>query len=215
MLNIVIADDHALVRKGLRDIIEPQPDMCVIADAADGAEAFMKLEQYPTDIVLLDLSMPPGESGLVTTKRILEKYPKTKVIILTMHETRDYISQAFELGVRGYLLKSSANEEVLRAIHEVAEGARYLDPKLVGLFELKDDDKKGQPITSKYDLLSKREQEILPFVALGYGNKEIAERLFVSVKTVEAHKSHLMKKLGLNSRVELIRFAIKNHLIDV
>lgn len=215
MLNIVIADDHALVRKGLRDIIEPQPDLHVSADAADGAEAFMKLEQCPADIVLLDLSMPPGESGLITAKRILEKFPETRIIILTMHETKDYISQAFALGVSGYLLKSSANEEVLRAIHEVADGRQYLDSKLAGLFDLHANNEKGQPITSKYDSLSKREQEILPFVALGYGNKEIAEKLFVSVKTVEAHKSHLMKKLGLSSRVELIRFAIKNHLIDV
>lgn len=215
MLNIIIADDHALVRKGLRDIIEPQADLHVISDAADGSEAFMKLEQHPVDIVLLDLSMPPGESGLITAKRILEKYANIQVIILTMHETKDYIVRAFELGVSGYLLKSSANEEVLRAIREVASGSRYLDPKLTGVFNLRGKNEQGHPITSKYDLLSKREQEILPFVALGYGNKEISEKLFVSVKTVEAHKSHLMKKLGLSSRVELVRFAIKNHLIDV
>ncbi|MBM7689239.1 DNA-binding response regulator [Enterococcus ureilyticus] len=215
-MNIIIADDHAVVRSGLRLLLESQPDITVVGDAADGTEAFLLLEKYPVDVVLMDMRMPPGENGLQTTRRITEHFPQVKTIILSMHDEEEYIRTALKYGAMGYILKSSQDIVLLKAIQQVAAGNIVIDP-LFGSYEqnywLKKVDKEEKD--EKYKRLSKREREVLPLVSLGYSNKEIAERLFISVKTVEVHKSHVMKKLEVETFSELLQYSMKHQLIDL
>lgn len=210
----MIADDHAVVRSGLKYILEAQPDFEVTADAADGTEAFMLLEHQPVDVVLMDLRMPPGENGLQTTKRILANFPQMKVIILSMHEEEAYVHQAFANGASGYILKSSPDKVLIQAIREVGCGKKVLDPFFKGM-DIQMTKEKNVDVTSSYNKLSKREREVLPLIALGYSNKQIAERLFLSVKTVEVHKAHIMKKLEVKNFPELLQYCVKHHLIDL
>ena len=215
-MNIIIADDHAVVRSGLRLLLESQKDWTVVGDAADGTEAFMLLEKHPVDVVLMDMRMPPGENGLQTTRRMKERYPKIKTIILSMHDEEEYVRTALEYGARGYILKSSPDTVLLEAIEQVAAGAIVIDPFFGGYCEEKwSNQHTNIAKDNKYERLSKREREVLPLVALGYSNKEIAERLFISVKTVEVHKSHLMKKLEFETFTELLQYSIKHQLIDL
>lgn len=215
-MNIIIADDHAVVRSGLRLLLESQKGITVVGDAADGTEAFLLLEKYPVDVVLMDMRMPPGENGLQTTRRIKEHFADVKTIILSMHDEEEYVRTALEYGAKGYILKSSQDIVLLEAIKQVAAGNIAIDP-LFGPhnkdYWLKKVDKEEKD--EKYKRLSKREREVLPLVSLGYSNKEIAERLFISVKTVEVHKSHVMKKLEFETFSELLQYSMKHQLIDL
>lgn len=215
-MNIVIADDHAVVRSGLRLLLEGQKDISVVGDAADGTEAFLLLEKYSVDVVLMDMRMPPGENGLQTTRRIKEHFPDVKTIILSMHDEDDYVRTALEYGAKGYILKSSQDTVLLEAIKQVSAGRIVIDP-LFGDYDKERWQKKSDTAEKdeKYERLSKREREVLPLVALGYSNKEIAERLFISVKTVEVHKSHVMKKLEFETFSELLQYSMKQQLIDL
>ncbi|MBL1228848.1 response regulator transcription factor [Enterococcus sp. BWB1-3] len=214
-MNIIIADDHAVVRSGLRLLLESDPEIQVVGDAADGTETFLLLDQHPVDIVLMDVRMPPGENGLQTTQRISERFPKIKVVILSMHDEEEYLRKALEYGAWGYILKSSSDEALLAALRKVMTGEHVIDP----IFNIADPQKwLSEPAKEQeqlYERLSKREREVLPLVSLGYSNKEIAERLFISVKTVEVHKSNLMKKLKVETFSELLQYSIKHQLIDL
>src|SRR5690625_219741 len=203
-MKIIIADDHAVVRSGFKHLLNFQEDMEVIATAADGREAYELVTEHKPDIVLLDLSMPPGESGLITTGRIKEDFPETKVIILTMHAEEEYLYNVLKSGASGYVLKKAPDEELLTAIRTVHAGGTYIDPSMAT--SLVKDYVKNSTIQSEdpYQTLSPRELEVLPLAAKGYTNKEIAEMLYISVKTVEAHKSNIMSKLDLSGRPELI-----------
>lgn len=209
-MKILIADDHAMIRHALSLLIDTQPDMEVVADAADGNEVFLKVESGGIDRVLMDISMPPGENGLRTAKRIKEAFPSVKVLMLTMHDEESYLRQALEAGVEGYILKSAHDETLIAGIRRVYQGERfyhgYTDQQLNEM-ELAQED----PL---YARLSKREKEILPLIALGYNNKDIAERLFLSVKTVEVHKANIRKKLELENYASLLQYSLKHHLID-
>ncbi|EOH96968.1 hypothetical protein UAY_02700 [Enterococcus moraviensis ATCC BAA-383] len=215
-MNIIIADDHAVVRSGLRLLLESQKDITVVGDAADGTEAFLLLEKYPVDIVLMDMRMPPGENGLQTTRRIKEHFPEIKTIILSMHDEEEYVRTAIEYGAKGYILKSSQDTVLLEAIQQVSNGNIVIDP-LFGEYDKESwrNNVGTAEKDTKYERLSKREREVLPLVALGYSNKEIAERLFISVKTVEVHKSHVMKKLEFATFSELLQYSMKHQLIDL
>lgn len=209
-MNLLIADDHAMIRNALSFLLNMQPDMTVIDDAASGNEVFMKIEQLPVDIVLMDISMPPGENGLQTTKRIKEAYPHIKVIILTMHDEEVFVRGAIESKADGYILKNATDEHLVKCIKAVYGGERYYDgysEKMLESFILEDED----PL---YATLSKREKEILPLIALGHSNKDIAEQLFISVKTVEAHKANIKRKLKLANHADLLQYSLKHHLID-
>ncbi|MDN5990084.1 MAG: response regulator transcription factor [Lactiplantibacillus plantarum] len=197
MYHVLIADDHAVVRSGLAYLINQQPNFEVIDEAADGTSTYLRVEQGDVDILVMDLSMPPGESGLITTQRIHEHFPDVRILILSMHEEQEYINKALHNGAMSYIMKSSSDDELLKALKTVANGEEYVDTNLTG-----------------YNGLSKREREVFPLVALGYSNKEIAAKLFISTKTVEAHKANIMRKLALNNRADLIRYAIHHHLID-
>ncbi|RIM12102.1 DNA-binding response regulator [Staphylococcus chromogenes] len=215
-MKIVIADDHAVVRTGFSMILNFQEDMEVVGTAADGVEAYQMVMKYEPDVLIMDLSMPPGESGLIATSKILDSFPKTKILILTMYDDEEYLFHVLRSGARGYILKNAPDEQLLLAIRTVYKGETFIDPKmttsLVKEFVQSSDD--ASYSNDPFKNLSKRELEILPLIAKGYGNKDIAEKLFVSVKTVEAHKTRIMDKLNLKSKPELVEYALKKKLLD-
>lgn len=209
-MKIIIADDHALVRNALTFMLNAQPDMDVVGDAADGNEVFMKLENTQADLVLMDISMPPGENGLLTTRRIKETHPEIKVIVLTMHDEESYVREALNAGADGFILKSTTDDILLDGIRQVYANQRYYS----GYTNDRLDEMDTFEGDSLYASLSKREKEVLPLVALGYNNRNIAEKLFISVKTVEVHKANIRKKLEVDSYADLLRYSMKNHLVD-
>lgn len=217
-MKIVIADDHAVVRTGFSMILNYQEDMEVVATAADGVEAYQKVLEYKPDVLILDLSMPPGESGLVATSKISESFPETKILILTMYDDEEYLFHVLKSGAKGYILKNAPDEQLILAVRTVYKGETYVDMKmttsLVNEFINQSHQEEVSYSSDPFKILSKRELEILPLIAKGYGNKDIAEKLFVSVKTVETHKTHIMNKLNLKSKPELVEYALKKKLLE-
>ncbi|MEO3944694.1 response regulator transcription factor [Gorillibacterium sp. CAU 1737] len=214
-MKLVVADDHAVVRSGFSMILNFQPDMEVVGTAADGQEAYEAVARHQPDVLIMDLSMPPGEGGLEATKKIKADFPDTKILILTMYDDEEYLFHVLKNGASGYVLKSTPEEELLFAIRTVHAGDTYIHPKMAK--SLVREWMKGDPEEPEQDpleLLSKRELEVLPLIAKGYGNKEIAEQLFISVKTVEAHKAKIMEKLNIKSRSELVTYVMKRKLFD-
>ncbi|TXL57838.1 response regulator transcription factor [Cerasibacillus terrae] len=214
-MKIIIADDHAVVRSGFMHILNFQEDMEVVATAADGLEAYDLVAKHRPDIVLMDLSMPPGESGMIATSKIKEDFPETKVIILTMYDDEEYLFHVLKQGASGYVLKKSPEEELFHAIRTVYEGGTYIHPEMATSL-VKEFLEPGAEVveTDPFELLTNRELEVLPLVAKGYGNKEIAEMLHISVKTVEAHKARLMDKLNLKNKPQLVEYALKHKLLN-
>lgn len=216
-MKIVIADDHAVVRTGFSMILNFQDDMEVVDTAADGVEAYQKVMEHKPDVLIMDLSMPPGESGLIATSKIADSFPETKILILTMYDDEEYLFHVLRNGAKGYILKNAPDEQLILAVRTVYQGEMYADMKLTTSLvnEFVNQPQYDTGTTNDpFKILSKRELEILPLIAKGYGNKEIAEKLFVSVKTVEAHKTHIMSKLGLKSKPELVEYALKKKLLD-
>lgn len=215
-MRIVIADDHAVVRMGFSMILNFQEDMEVVGTAADGVEAYQKVMEHAPDVLIMDLSMPPGESGLIATSKILDSFPNTKILILTMYDDEEYLFHVLRSGASGYILKNAPDEQLLLAIRTVYQGETYIDPKMTTSLvkEFVHSSNDGEYSNDPFKVLSKRELEILPLIAKGYGNKDIAEKLFVSVKTVEAHKTRIMDKLNLKSKPELVEYALKKKLLD-
>lgn len=217
MLRIVIADDHAVVRTGFSMILNFQEDMEVVDTAAEGVEAYQKVMQHRPDVLIMDLSMPPGESGLIATSKIMESFPETKILILTMYDDDEYLFHVLRNGAKGYILKNAPDEQLISAVRTVYRGDTYIDPKmttsLINEF-VNNSDQDGKNTNDPFRILYKRELEVLPLIAKGYGNKDIAEKLFISVKTVEAHKTHIMQKLELKSKPELVEYALKKKLLD-
>ncbi|HHY74371.1 MAG TPA: response regulator transcription factor [Bacillus bacterium] len=214
-IRIIITDDHAIVRTGIEMMVNLQEDMEVIDTACDGSEAFQKAIQLKPDIVIMDLNMAPGENGLIATKKLKEANPDIKVLILTMHDDREYIFRVLQAGASGYILKSAEDMDLINAIRTVQRGEAYLYPKAQKL--LIEDYMERIANEGEDDIfqqLSIREQEVLEYIAKGYTNKEIADMLYLSVKTIESHKSKIMEKLQLRTRPELVRYALKQGLLD-
>jgi len=206
-LRILVADDHAIVRQGLKLLIDSQDDMHVVAEAPDGSTAVELTGTARPDIVVIDISMP-GMSGLVATRMLKRHYPELKIVALTRHEDQTYLEELLRAGASAYVLKQSPPADFLRAIRAVAAGGLYLDAAMTtrvadGLFAggARLDSPPGATLTE-------REAEVLRLVAVGHGNIEIADRLDISVKTVELHKSNAMRKLGLKGRVDVIRYGV-------
>jgi two-component system response regulator NreC len=214
-IQVLIADDHAIVRSGLTMLINAQADMEVIGTAADGREAYELAVQKQPHVVLMDLSMPPGENGLSATQRLKEAAPEINILILTMHDDEEYLFRVLQAGASGYVLKSAPDLDLLTAIRTVHGGAAYLHPSATKslIQEFLTRVQKGEDVET-YHVLTDREQEILTLIAKGYSNKEIAERLVLSVKTVETHKAKIMEKLQLKTRPELVRYALKKGYLD-
>ncbi len=216
MLNVLIADDHAVVRQGLSYLVNKQPNFQVTDEEANGTDTYLRVEQGNIDILIMDLSMPPGESGLVTTQRIHDKFPEVRILILSMHEEPEYINKAIHNGAMSYVLKSSPDDELIKALKALAVKKTYIDSNItITKSDIQEIESDGTDVKlTGYNGLSKREREVFPLMALGYTNKEIAARLFISTKTVEAHKASIMHKLSLSSRPELVRYAVHHHLIE-
>jgi two-component system response regulator NreC len=214
-IRILIADDHAIVRSGLSMLINAQSDMEVVGTAADGREAYELAMQLKPDLVLMDLSMPPGENGLSATARLKEAAPEIEILILTMHDDEEYLFRVLQAGASGYILKNAPDVDLIAAIRTVYQGAAYLYPSATKTLiqEFLQRVQKGEDM-DHYRVLTEREQEILSLIAQGYSNKEIAEMLVISVKTVETHKAKIMEKLHLKTRPELVRYALKKGLLQ-
>ncbi|MFS1512816.1 response regulator [Chengkuizengella sp. SCS-71B] len=214
MTKILIVDDHAVVRTGLMMLLDANPHVEVIGEAAEGNEAIQKSLDLKPDVVLMDLSMPQGKDGLSATTELKKLMPETNILILTMHDDEEYLFRVIQAGASGYILKSAPHEELLNAIHCVASGSAYLYPSAIKTLmeEYLEKVKQGENFDT-FDLLSDREKEVLTWVAKGYANKDIGEQLNISVKTVETHKSKLMEKLNLRTRPELVKYALKKGLL--
>ncbi len=206
-LRIFLADDHAIIREGLKSLIEAQPDMIVVGETDNGRAAWREVKALHPDVVVMDISMPEL-NGAKATELLKRDCPETKVLALTVHNDQGYLHQLLKAGASGYVLKRAAPHELIRAIRAVAAGETYLDPTIVsdvvGSYVRKQSTREGQPQGE----LSEREAEVLRLIALGYSNKEIATRLDISVRTVETYKARLMEKLNFHSRAEIVRYAL-------
>jgi DNA-binding NarL/FixJ family response regulator len=210
VIRVLLADDHAVVRDGLRALVAAQPGLSVVGEASSGLEAWRRSCELEPDVTVLDLSMP-NVSGIEAAERIARDCPAVKVLALTMHEERGYVSRMFRAGVAGYALKRSAAAELVRAIRAVAAGEHYVDPSLAGELLSSRTNRTSGPdkaAEGRAATLTTRESEVLRFLALGYSNKDIAGSLAISVKTVETHRASGMARLGITSRAALVRFAI-------
>jgi len=206
-LRILLADDHVTVRHGLKLLIDGEPDMKVVAEAGDGQSAVQcTLEVHP-DVIVMDISMP-GMNGLVATRKLKQLQPNAVIVTLTRHADDAYLQELLRAGVSGYVLKQSAPAELLKAIRVTAAGGQYLDATLSSRVAARFLASSGQKGSKASGTLSDRETEVLRRIASGYSNKEIAARLSLSVKTVEAHKANAMRKLGLGSRIDVVKYAI-------
>ncbi len=214
VVKLLIVDDHAVVRSGLMMLLNGKNNIEVIGEASEGDEAIKKAKELNPDVVLMDLSMPHGKDGLTATQELHELMPDIAILILTMHDDEEYLFRAIQSGASGYILKNAPHEDLLGAIESVSTGNAYLTPSAtkVLMSGYLDRVKKGDNADT-FALLSEREKEVLEWIAKGYSNKEIGERLVISVKTVESHKSNLMEKLGLKSRPELVKYAMKKGLL--
>ncbi len=207
VIRVVLADDHVAVRQGLKFIVDAQPDMQVVAEANDGAEAVRQSRALEAHVVVMDISMP-GTNGLVATRILREQQPSTAVVILTRHGDDAYLQELLRAGAAGYVLKQSAAAELLQAIRAVASGGQYLDSSLTAKVTAGFVGRRNKGANRATVALSDRESEVLRLIASGYSNKEIAAQLDLSVKTVEVHKANAMRKLGMTGRIDIVKYAV-------
>jgi DNA-binding NarL/FixJ family response regulator len=207
-LRILLAEDHETIRDGLKLLLNSQSDMEVVGEADNGRAALHLAEQFLPDVVVMDISMPEL-NGLQATKKLKEKCPRVKVLILTRHAEPVYLQELLQAGASGYVLKQSKSEELIRAILAVAAGQTYLDPAITerAVTQLRESGHIARRVPTQANLTA-READVLRLIALGYINKEVAARLNLSIKTVEAHKSNAMNKMGMKSRVDIVRYAM-------
>lgn len=213
-LRILLGDDHAVLRAGLRVLLNLEEDIEVVGEAADGEEVVEMVEKILPDLVLLDLTMPKL-SGLECIERILEKHPTINILVLTMHDDDEYMKAVIRAGGKGYVLKKAADVELLSAIRTVSRGELYIYPPMAAALLYQMVGPQTPEIKEKKDKgLSEREREVLKYLALGHTNHDIAELLHISVKTVETYKTRVMEKLDLRKRAELVRYAMENGIIN-
>jgi DNA-binding NarL/FixJ family response regulator len=214
-IRVVIADDHALVRDGIKALLKLAEDIEVVGEATDGREAVQQCCRLKPDVVLMDIAMP-GLGGLEATLELKHEAPKTKVLVLTQYEDREYIRRFLKVGVAGYVLKSMLGSELASAVRSAAHGGLVLDPKVameaIHEYGSAENEAAGE---DPYETLTDREKQVLRLVALGSSNKEVAQTLGTSVKTAMSHRERVMEKLNLHSRTDLIKFAIKKGVIRV
>jgi len=204
-ISVLLVDDHSLVRRGFRRLLEDEPDMTVVGEAGDGAEAIRLAQQLKPTVVVMDCAMP-GTGGLIATRKILETMPDQAILMLSMHSEETLVRQALEAGARGYVLKNAVDLELPAAIRKVAEGQQVLDPQVARRASLKGERNGG---------LTPREMEILQLIVDGKSNKEIADQLSLSVNTVAVHRANIMDTLGIHKAAELVVYAIRNGLVNI
>jgi DNA-binding NarL/FixJ family response regulator len=213
-IRIILVDDHQIIRDGIKSLLSGFDDILVIAEAGSAEECLHKLRFQQADLALIDISLP-GISGIKLTEQLSVSYPSLKVLILSMHLNEAYINGAIKAGAWGYLAKNTTRDELISAIRIVANGNKYLGKEVSEVITTGYIKRLQVNDVSDNEPLSKRELEILKLTAEGLGNKEISDRLFISIRTVESHKNHIMQKLGLKSSVDLVRYAIKSGLINL
>jgi two-component system response regulator NreC len=209
-VRVLVVDDHAVVRAGLRLLIDREPSMVVVDEAADANEAIFRVMEHKPDVLLIDVTLP-GESGIHAIPKLLAASPDTKILVLSMHDDPRYVREAFAAGACAYVLKEAADAEVVAAIREVAAGGSYVNPVLGARMVAADAKEQAE---ARADPLSEREHEVLRLLALGHTNQEIAKSLYISVRTAETHRAHIMQKLGLTSRAELVRYALAKQILE-
>lgn len=209
MIRVVLVDDHAVVRSGLRLLLEAQDDLEVVGEAGNAKDAVFRARALKPDVMLLDVVMP-GESGIEVLPKLLKESPETKVLVLSMQDDPSYVREAFAAGANGYVLKEAADEEVVAAVREIAGGRRYVHPALGARMVAAEAEERA---AAEADPLSEREREVLRLLALGHTNQEIAQTLYISVRTAESHRAHIMQKLRLTTRAELVRYALSQGLL--
>jgi two-component system, NarL family, response regulator NreC len=209
LTRVVVVDDHAVVRAGLRRVLEAEPDIDVVGEAGTAGDAVLETRSAKPDVILLDVAMP-GESGIDVMPKLQKEAPEAKVLVLSMQDDPRYVREAFAAGASGYVLKEAADSEVVAAVREVAAGNRYLHPALGARLISAEEEARA---ATEADPLSEREHEVLRLLALGHTNQEIAKMLYISVRTAETHRSHIMQKLRLTTRAELVRYALANGLL--
>jgi len=213
-IRVLLADDHTILRAGLRMMIDAQPDIEVIGEASDGRQALIETQRLQPDVVLMDITMPEM-NGIEATRQIKRAGDTPRVLILTMHENAEYLFQVLRAGASGYILKEAASAELISAIRIVNSGRFYMSPSAQSMMvgDYLQRVRSGEERDS-YSALTEREREILKLVAEGHTNNQIAERLFISPKTVDTHRTHIMDKLNLHSRAELVKYAMRRGLLE-
>ena len=207
---ILIVDDHAVVRSGLRMLLDDQEDLEVVGEAGDMRGAVFEARSLKPDVILMDVVMP-GDDGIAATAAVLVEVPDAKVLVLSMQDDARYVHEAFAAGASGYVLKEAAHTELVGAVREVAGGGRYVHPELGARLVAAQAEDRAK---AEADPLSDREREVLRMLALGHTNQEIAKRLYLSVRTVETHRAHVMQKLRLGTRAELVHYALEQGLLE-
>ena len=213
-IRVVVADDHTIIRSGLRMLLEREAGFEVVGEASDGRQAVELAESLKPDVIMLDIGMP-NLNGIEATRQIVQKLPRTRVVVLSMHSDESYVLKALKSGARGYLLKDSAESDILNAIRAVSEGKAYFSPEISKM--LVEDyvrEIRTRGVEDSYELLTSREREILQLIAQGKSNKEVAARLNLSLYTVETHRRNLQDKLNLHSLAELILYAVRKRVIS-
>ena len=209
---ILIADDHAIVRSGLKKVLDARPDMEVVAEAEDGSEAVEKALREDVHLVILDVSMP-RKTGIQAAAELHKRKPELRVLMLSMHDSEQFLFQALKAGASGYVLKSGADTDIVEAVRAAMRGDSYLYPSAVTTL-VRDYVERGGRGEEQFDVLTPRELEVLKLIAEAYTSKEISKELWISIKTVERHRQNLLDKLGMSDRVELTRYAIRRGLIQ-
>jgi len=210
VIRVVVVDDHAVVRSGLRMLLDAEDDLEVVGEAGNAREAIFEVRAHKPDVVLLDVVMP-GESGIEALPKLLKEAPETKVLVLSMQDDPSYVREAFAAGASGYVLKEAADAEVVSAVREAAAGRQYVHPTLGARLVAADAEARA---AEEADPLSDREREVLRLLALGHTNQEIAKLLYISVRTAETHRAHIMQKLSLSTRAEVVRYALAHDLLS-
>jgi len=209
-IRVLIVDDHAVVRSGIRRVLDAEPDIETVAEAADAERAVFEAIEHKPDVVLLDVTMP-GKSGIEGMPALLQAAPEANVLMLSMQDDPHYVREAFEAGASGYVLKEAADTELVDAVRAVAGGERYVHPTLGARLVQAESEERRR---AEEDPLSDREREVLRLLALGHTNQEIAKMLYISVRTAETHRAHIMQKLGLSSRAQLVSYALAAGLLE-
>ena len=214
-IRIIIADDHAVFRSGLRMLLEKEPDLQVVGETGNGFDTIRSVVETDLDVLILDVAMP-GLSGARVAEEVLKSKPNLAIVVLTMHEDEYYLQEFFRLGVRAYVLKKSTGTDVAQAIRAAQKGKQYIDPALTNLVISSYVGRpQTKPKTGKLDMLTPREMEVLTLLAYGHTNGEIADKLCISERTVETHRTNIMTKMEFKSRAELVRFAIDNGMLKL
>jgi RNA polymerase sigma factor (sigma-70 family) len=215
-LRVLLVEDHAIVRQGIRALLDEEPDIAIVGEAADGNQALALAQSLRPEIVLMDLNLP-GLSGIEATRQVLQLLPDVRVLVLSMYDSEEYVFRALRAGASGYVLKQSTSTELVMALRAVAAGSTFLSPGISQIL-ISDFMRRADAQTTTDDALSiltPREREVLELIARGLTNRQIAERLHISIKTVETHRGNMMQKLDVHDRAELIKFAIDSGVISI